>query len=128
MARKQNVQFREVQEFVVGQLEEAKKRIVKLEKELVSRGREQQKELEHLIDRVRSGKELKAIEKNAKQATTQLRKRVEGLQGQLFASIGIATQSDIRDLSKEVSKLSKKVELIARRSGIGEGASAHRVN
>ena len=65
MARKQTVQsspVADVQNLVLGQLEDAKKRLVTFEKELMKRGKAQQKELESLIKNVRSGKQLMQIE------------------------------------------------------------------
>ncbi|HEY0881688.1 MAG TPA: hypothetical protein VGD87_09165, partial [Archangium sp.] len=64
MARKQNVQqasspVGDVQALVLGQLEDARKRLAQIEKDLVKRGRAQQKEIESLIKGVRTGKPLK---------------------------------------------------------------------
>lgn len=115
MARKQTVvanKVNEVQDFVLAQLEDARRRLQKIEKELVSRGRAQQKEIESLIGRVRSGKELRSLEKKANAATTEVKKALDGLQGQVLTALGIASHSEIEDITRELSRLSKKVDQV----------------
>lgn len=118
MARKQTPQktqspVAEVQAAVVGQLEEARKRLVSFEKELVKRGRQQQKEIESLIRGVRSGKQLKQIEKQATAAGTEVKKRLDGLQDQVLGVLGVASRSEIAELNRELVRLSKKVDALA---------------
>ncbi|MFO0597744.1 MAG: hypothetical protein U0228_20750 [Myxococcaceae bacterium] len=117
MARKQTVQTQvaEVQHAVVAQLEDARKRLVQFEKELVKRGRAQQKEIEGLLRDVRAGKPIKQLEKQAAQATQQVKRRLDGLQEQVLGVLGVASRSDIADLNRELVKLSKKVDGLAKK-------------
>ncbi|MFZ5444084.1 MAG: hypothetical protein ACOZQL_29045 [Myxococcota bacterium] len=119
MARKTQTQSQqqspvvEVQTAVLGQLEEARKRLVTFEKELVKRGRQQQKELETLIRNVRTGKQLKQIEKQATAATHEVKKRLDGLQEQVLGVLGVASRQDIAELNRELARLAKKVDALA---------------
>ena len=115
MARKQTVQsspVAEVQSLVLGQLEDARKRLVHFEKELVKKGRAQQKEIESLIKGVRSGKQLKSIEKQAAAVGTEVKNRLNGLQDQVLAALGVASHDEIVELNRELVRLSKKVDLL----------------
>jgi phosphopentomutase len=115
MARKQTVQsspVAEVQNLVLGQLEDARKRLVHFEKELVKKGRAQQREIESLIKGVRSGKQLKQIEKQAVAVGTEVKNRLNGLQEQVLAVIGVASHDEIVELNRELVRLSKKVDLL----------------
>ncbi len=117
MARKQTVAHSspvaDVQSMVLHQLEDAKKRLVHFEKELVKRGRAQQKEIEHLIKGVRTGKPLKQIEKQAAAAGTEVKKRLDGLQEQVLGVLNIASRSEIAELNRELVRLSKKIDTLA---------------
>ena len=113
MARKQTVQsspVADVQNLVLGQLEDAKKRLVTFEKELVKRGKAQQKELESLIKNVRSGKQLQQIEKQVTAVGAEAKKRIENLQDQVLAVLGVASHDEIVELNRELVRLSKKVD------------------
>jgi phosphopentomutase len=115
MARKQTVQsspVAEVQSAVLHQLQDARKRLVHFEKELVKKGRAQQKEIESLIKGVRSGKQLKQIEKQAVAVGTEVKNRLNGLQEQVLAVIGVASHDEIVELNRELVRLSKKVDLL----------------
>ncbi|MDP1828710.1 MAG: hypothetical protein Q8L48_35930 [Archangium sp.] len=115
MARKQTVQsspVAEVQNLVLGQLEDARKRLVHFEKELVKKGRAQQKEIESLIKGVRSGKQLKQIEKQAVAVGAEVKNRLNGLQDQVLAVLGVASHDEIVELNRELVRLSKKVDLL----------------
>jgi polyhydroxyalkanoate synthesis regulator phasin len=119
MARKIPAVTEEVQGFVVGQLKEAQKRVRTLEKELVKRGRSQQKELEALIKSVRQGKQVKAFEKQANVATNEVKKRLDTLQGQVLSVLGVATRSEIHQISRELTRLAKKVDaLVSKKSSV----------
>lgn len=113
MARKQTVQsspVADVQNLVLGQLEDAKKRLLTFEKELVKKGKAQQKELESLIKNVRSGKPIKQLEKQVTVVGAELKKRIENLQDQVLAVLGVASQDEIVELNREIARLSKKVD------------------
>ncbi len=116
MARKQSAvqsSVSDVQSLVLGQLEDAKKRLLGLEKELVKRGRAQQKEIESLIKSVRTGKPVKRFEKQAAAAGTEVKKRLDGLQTQVLGVLGVATRTEIGQLNRELARLSKKVDALA---------------
>lgn len=122
MARKQNAvqaSVAEVQHVLVAQLEDAKKRLVQFEKELVKRGRAQQKEIESLLKNVRQGKPVKQLEKQAAAAGQEVKRRLDGLQGQVLGVLNIASRSDIQDLNRELSRLSKKVDGLAKKPAAG---------
>lgn len=116
MARKQSAvqsSVSDVQSLVLGQLEDAKKRLLGLEKELVKRGRAQQKEIESLIKSVRTGKPVKRLEKQAAAAGSEVKKRLDGLQTQVLGVLGVATRTEIGQLNRELARLSKKVDALA---------------
>ena len=115
MARKQTVQsspVAEVQNLVLGQLEDARKRLLSFEKELVKRGKAQQKEIETLIKGVRTGKPLKQFEKQVGAVGGEVKKRLDGLQDQVLAALGVASHDEIVELNRELVRLSKKVDLL----------------
>ena len=114
MARKQTVQsspVAEVQNLVLGQLEEARKRLLSFEKQLVKRGKAQQKEIETLIKGVRTGRPLKQLEKQVGAVGGEVKKRLDGLQDQVLAVLGVASHDEIVELNRELVRLSKKVDL-----------------
>ncbi len=118
MARKQSAQdvvsssVADVQSKVIAQLEDAKKRFITLEKELVKRGRQQQKELESLMKSVRGGAPLKQVEKSVSAASVEVKKRLDGLQGSVLGLLGVATHTEIAKLNRDLTKLSKKVDAL----------------
>ena len=115
MARKQAVQsspVADVQNLVLGQLVDARKRLLSFEKELVKRGKAQQKELETLIKGVRTGKPLKQLEKQVGAVGGEVKKRLDGLQDQVLAALGVASHDEIVELNRELVRLSKKVDLL----------------
>jgi uncharacterized protein YukE len=125
MARKQTVQsspVTEVQSLVLGQLEDARQRLITLEKELVKRGRAQQKEIESLIRGVRTGKQVKQIEKQAAAAGTEVKKRLDGLQASVLGVLGVASSSEISELNRELVRLSKKVDALASKKNAAANA------
>ena len=125
MARKQNVSsspVADVQSLVVTQLEDARKHLATFEKELVKRGRAQQKEIESLIRGVRSGKQVKKIGKQAAVASTEVKKRLDGLQEQVLGVLGVATRSEIAELNRELVRLSKKIDTLASKKSAAPSA------
>lgn len=125
MARKQNVvqsSVADVQSLVLGQLDDAKKRLLGFEKELVKRGRAQQKELESLIRSVRRGTPVKQFQKKANAAGDQAKKRLDGLQRQLREALGVASRDEIIQLNRELARLSKKVDALVTRKVVTPSA------
>ena len=106
---------KDVQEFVVVQLEEARKRIQSFEKELVKRGRAQQKELEAVIKSIRTGKQLKVLEKQASAATGEVKKRIDGLQTSVLDALGVASRDEMRQIHRELARLTKRVDTLISR-------------
>lgn len=119
MAKKQQASAQspvvEVQAAVIAQLEEARKRVVAFEKELVKRGRAQQRELEALIRDLRAGKPVKQLEKQANAASHEVKKRLDGLQDQVLGALGVASKQEISQLNRELARLSKKVDALVSR-------------
>jgi polyhydroxyalkanoate synthesis regulator phasin len=117
MARKVAV-TEEVQEFVVTRLKEGQKRLRTLEKDLVKKGRAQQKEIETLVKSVRTGKQVKAFEKQASDASHEVKRRLDGLQTQVLSVLGVATRTEIAHISRELTRLAKKVDtLVSKKNG-----------
>jgi phosphopantetheine adenylyltransferase len=103
---------KDVQDFVVVQLEEARKRIQSFEKELVKRGRAQQKELEAVIRGIRTGKQVRSLEKQATAASTEMKKRLDTLQTSVLGALGVASRGEMRQIHRELSKLTKRVDAL----------------
>lgn len=106
----------EMQGYVIEQLEEARKRLIDYERELVTVGRAQQREIEAMLERVRTGKELKQLEKKANEASKEVKKRLDTLQHQVLGALGVASQGDVEQISKDLSRLSKKVDQLLKKS------------
>jgi hypothetical protein len=119
----------EVQKFVKGQLEEAQKRWQLLEGEakkvasnLVTRGQQSRKELEGLINKLNqadlvSTERVKLLSKKAVEARGALRKRLDGLQTRVIEAAGVASQSQVKAIGKELSKLSRKLDALVGKKG-----------
>jgi hypothetical protein len=122
MARKQTATqssspVDDVQALVLGQLEDARKRLAQFERELVKRGRQQQREIEALIKGIRTGRPLKSIEKQAQAVGGEVKRRLDGLQDSVLAVMGVASHDEIVELNRELAKLSKKVDqLLAKKT------------
>lgn len=96
----------------------ARKRIEGLEKDLLERGKAQQKEIQALLKGVMERKEIKALEKQAGELSEEVRRRVDGLQGRVLVALGVASRSEIEQIHTELMKLSKTVEeLVTKKSG-----------
>ncbi len=119
MARKQqnvvSTSAPDVQSLVFAQLADVKKRFVSLEKQLVKRGRAQQRELEVLLKGLRSGAPLRQLGRSATATSLEVKKQLTQLQGQVLGALGVASHSEIAKLNREFVKLSKKVDALAPR-------------
>lgn len=120
--------------FVKKQLSEAQKRFHHLEEsaervveEIRVRGHQGRKELEVMLQTFKPAELLdrpvvKQLEQQAERASDVVRKGWDRLQTRVVKAAGVATQAQVKQLSREVSKLSKKVtELV----GKGSEASHH---
>ena len=104
-----------IQEFVVAHLEDARKQLVKFEKELAARGKQQRKEIEAIISQVKSGRQLKALKSQANEVGSEVRKRLDGLQGKLVEAVGVASVAQVKEINRELGKLAKKLETLTKK-------------
>lgn len=114
----------DVQKFVKGQLVEAQKRWQLLEGEaqkvvnnLVSRGRDSRKELEGLLSKLNhselvSADKVRELSKRAVEAKGELKKRLDGLQTKVVEAAGVASQSQVKAIGRELTKLSRKLDTL----------------
>jgi ABC-type transporter MlaC component len=106
----------EVQDKVLAQLETAQRSLKQFEKEAVTFGRSQQRELERLVARVRTGKELKALGKRAQTATRGLRTKFDKMERTVLEAVGVASSAEVHKLSSEVRALKKQLAQLSRLS------------
>jgi hypothetical protein len=128
-----------VETFLKAQLAVAQKRLEELEgeaqkvvKTLESRGQEAAKEAQALWGKLQAGELLtdprvQELGKKVDAAGTELRKRLDGLQTKVVEAVGVASQAQLKDLNKELAKLSRKVDALlkpVRRSHGAKSASS----
>lgn len=140
MATTKSEGARNLENLLKGGLEEAQKRFQGLEaeaeklvKNLKVRGEESRKELEAKLEGSR--KELnellehprvKNLSRKASQAGNALRKQFDGLQSRMVESAGVASQSQVKEIRRELSKLSKKLdELVGGATAAVSNGAAH---
>lgn len=128
-----NGKANQVQTFVKEQIEEAQKRILAIEGEakraletLVEKGKESRKELQGVLKRF-NAKDLKFLEnpsatvkeigKRAEAAGTEMKKRFDALQSRLIEVSGVASQAQLRELNKELHRLTRKVDVLIDKKG-----------
>jgi hypothetical protein len=115
-----------VQDFMKVQMEEAQKRFQVIEGEAKKRFNVIEGEAKKALGKIRrfNAKELKFLEnpqakmnatvkqlsKKAEAATTEMKKRFDAFQTKLVQATGMASQAQVRELSKELHRLAKKVE------------------
>lgn len=130
----------QVQTFLRGQINGAQKAFTSLETEaekvfqsVVARGQQSRKELESLLGKLNTGElnvladpRVKKISKKATQAGTQLRKRLDGVQTRVVEAVGVASQTQVREINRELTKLSKKLDAVL--SGGAKKATAAQRN
>lgn len=128
----------QIQDFVRGQITEVQKTFASIEteaekalKNLVARGQESRKELEALVKRVNSGDfnpleadTVQKVAKKANQAGNEVLKKLDGLQAKVIEVTGVASQSQIKELSREIARLSKKVDTLLNKKGAKPEARA----
>jgi hypothetical protein len=106
-----------VQDFVKEQMEEAQKRFQVIEgeaKKAIGKIRRfNAKELKFLENPTATvNATVKQLSKKAGAATNEMKKRFDALQSRLMEASGVASQSQIRDLNKELHRLAKKVDAL----------------
>jgi hypothetical protein len=128
----------QIQSFVKEQLEEAQRRFSAFEvdaektlKQLISRGKEQRKELEGLIHRLGANGEaifenatVRQLSKRANQASSEVCKRLDTLQAHVVEAVGVASQAQVREINRELGKLSRKLDTLVGKRGQRPEASA----
>lgn len=123
-----NGKSKDLQQFVMAQLQEAQKRFQTLEndaekalKGLMARGKESRKDIQKLLNRLNAGETrffdnanatVKQLGKRAEQAGTQMRKRLDEIQTRLVSASGMATQAQVKELKSEINRLAKKVDVL----------------
>ena len=95
-------------------LEAAKQQLFDVEKEIVTEARKQRKSIEKVLTRVRSGNDLKQLEKRLASTATDLRKRVLLMPRDVMNALGVATSDDMAKLTKNLTKLTKRVDELAK--------------
>ncbi|WP_223633852.1 hypothetical protein [Corallococcus sp. EGB] len=113
-----------VEAFLKGRLSEAQKRFQGLEGEankafraLETRGQVAAKEVQALWTKVQAG-ELRAdprvqeLTKKVDAAGVELRKRLDGLQTKVVEAVGVASQSQVEQITRELNRLSKKLDVL----------------
>ncbi|MFT3843130.1 MAG: hypothetical protein QM723_39465 [Myxococcaceae bacterium] len=105
----------EIQTYVVGQLEDARKQLVRFEKDLLARGKQQRKELEQLINRAKSGKEIKQLKTKANEATVEVKKVFDGIQHRLVEAVGVASKDQVEQIKGDLNRLSKKIDALLKK-------------
>lgn len=126
-----------VESFLKTQLAQAQKRLEELEgeaqkvlKTVEARGQEAAKEAQSLWAKLQAGELLmdpRVVElgKKVDAAGTGLKKRLDGLQTKVVEAVGVASQAQLKDLNKELAKLSRKVDALLKPIRRGSSTKAH---
>jgi uncharacterized protein YukE len=119
-----NGKARNLETFVKQQIEGAQKRIEGLEHEaekvfrqLKARSRGPAREVEKLLgqinpDTLLGNPRVKELSRKATQVGSELRKRLDGIQTRAVEAVGVASQAQVRELNRELTRLSKKLDQI----------------
>jgi hypothetical protein len=115
---------RNLETFVKQQIEGAQKRFVGLEHEaekvlrnLKARSRGPAREVEKFLgqinpDSLLENPKVKELGRKATQVSSVLRKRLDGFQTRAVEAVGVASQAQVKELNRELSRLSKKLDQI----------------
>jgi hypothetical protein len=115
---------RNLETFVKQQLEGAQKRFQGLESEagkvlrtLKARSKGPAREVEKFLgqinpDALLESPQVKNLGRKATQVSSELRKRLDGIQTRAVEAVGVASQAQVKELNRELSKLSKKLDQI----------------
>lgn len=131
-----------LQGFVKEQIEDAQKKLMAFETEaqkvlenLIDRGQKSRKEVEGLLQRFNGVEKLqggieqlrelnpldaasmKKLGKKANAASQEVRKRIEDLQNKVIEGVGVASQAQVKEINKELIKLSKKLDSLVGKKG-----------
>lgn len=138
MAAKKTNGTKQLQGFVKEQVVDVQKRLGAFETEaqkvlenLIARGRESRKEVEGLLQRFNGIEKLqggieqlrdltsldaasvKKIGKRATAATNEVKKRLDVIQTRVVETVGVASQQQVKEINRELVKLSKKLDALA---------------
>ncbi|WP_224362008.1 hypothetical protein [Hyalangium versicolor] len=117
-----NGKARDLETFVKQQLEGAQKRFEDLEQEaekaiksLKARSRGPAREVEKFLgqinpDSLLENPKVKELGRKATQVSSELRKRLDGIQTRAVEAVGVASQAQVKELNRELSRLSKKLD------------------
>ncbi len=116
--------------FVRGQLGIAQKHLVALESEaekvlksLIARGQDSRKELDALLERLSAAEykvlngSLRELAKRAQDVSQDVRKKLEEFQARLLEVAGVASQTQVRALNRQLSKLSRRLDHLSGKPG-----------
>lgn len=123
-----------LQGFVKEQVEEAQKRLHAFEAEaqqvlenLMERGQKSRKEIEKLLGKLNPEQlrdlnpldkaQVKKLGKKATHATNEVRRRVEEIQNKVVESVGVASQAQVQQINKELTRLSRKLDTLVGKKG-----------
>ena len=102
---------------------------------LIDRGQKSRKEVEGLLQRFNGVEKLqggieqlrelnpldaasmKKLGKKANAASQEVRKRIEDLQNKVIEGVGVASQAQVKEINKELIKLSKKLDSLVGKKG-----------
>ncbi|HVG64416.1 MAG TPA: hypothetical protein VNA24_37990 [Hyalangium sp.] len=119
-----NGKSRNLETFVKQQISDAQKRIEGLEHEaekvfrnLKARSRGPAREVEKFLgqispDTLLDSPRVKELGRKATQVRSDLRKRLDGIQTKAVEAVGVASQAQVKELNRELSRLSKKLDQI----------------
>jgi hypothetical protein len=119
-----NGKARNLETFVKQQISGAQKRIEGLEHEaekvlrsLKARSRGPAREVEKFLgqispDTLLDNPRVKELGRKATQVRSELRKRLDGIQTKAVEAVGVASQAQVKELNRELSRLSKKLDQI----------------
>jgi chromosome segregation ATPase len=117
-----NGKARNLETFVKQQLEGAQKRIEGLEHEaekalrtLKARSKKPAREVEKFLGQINpdvllENPKVKELGRKATQVSSDLRKRFDGIQTRAVEAVGVASQAQVKELNRELSRLSKKLD------------------
>jgi hypothetical protein len=112
----------DVQAFVKGQWLEAQDRLHTFEseaqkviKDFLTRSKESRKDLDDLLKKWEplANPSLRELGRKAEAAGEELKGLMDNLQSRVIALVGVASQSQVADIAKELSRLSKKVDALS---------------
>jgi uncharacterized protein YukE len=119
-----NGKARNLETFVKQQLGGAQKRLEGLEQEankvlrtLKARSMGPAREVEKLLGQLNTetlldSAKVKELGRKATQVGSEVRKRLDGLQTRAVEAVGVASQAQVKELNRELSRLSKKLDQI----------------